>query len=132
MELQKINYVRLQAAQRLLDLSGGGVLIPAIDLRHQEDLLPVTIAERLAHPDLTDTVVVVPAVIHESDAAIDRGPKQADALIGLLLSPKVIAAYANGGNTFSCAAKFTIDMAQQQLGRPLHPLGFTRPTDIAR
>jgi hypothetical protein len=37
--------------------------------------LPITIAESLAHPDLADTAVVVPAVIHKSDAAIDSCTK---------------------------------------------------------
>src|SRR5258708_29288679 len=73
MELQEINYVCLQTSQRLLNLSGSRVLIPAIDLCHQQDLLPVTIAERLAHPDLADAAVIIPAVIHEGDTAIDCG-----------------------------------------------------------
>src|ERR1700723_3122773 len=71
MELQEINDIRLQTSQRLLNLPGSAVLIPAIDLCHQQDLLSVTIAECLAHPDLADTAVIIPAVIHECDPAID-------------------------------------------------------------
>src|SRR5882757_380877 len=85
MKLQQIDHIRLQAAQRLLNLPGSGVLISAIDLCHQEDLLPVTIAEGLAHPDLADTAVVIPAVIHEGDTAIDRAAQQLDALVWVLL-----------------------------------------------
>ena len=95
MKLQKIDHVRLQAYQRLLNLPGGGVLISAVDLCHQKDLLPVTIAKRLAHSDFADTAVVIPAVIHKSDTAINCGAKQADALIGFLMFPDAINAYAN-------------------------------------
>jgi hypothetical protein len=109
MELQEINHIRLQAPQRLLNLSGSGVLIPAIDLCRQENLLSITIAECLAHPVLADTSVVIPAVIHQSDTAIDCRAKQTDALIGVLLFPKVIAAYADCRNTFTGAAKFAIN-----------------------
>jgi hypothetical protein len=45
------------------------------DLCHQKDLLPVAIAESMAHPDLADAAVIVPAVIHEGDAAIDCASK---------------------------------------------------------
>src|SRR5271169_6377160 len=60
MELKEVDHVRLQASERLLNLPGSGVLIPSIDLCHQEDFLPVTIAERLAHSDLADAAVVIP------------------------------------------------------------------------
>jgi hypothetical protein len=93
----------------LLNLSGGGVLVSAIDLCHQEHLLPVTIAERLAHPNLADAAVVIPAVIHEGDTAIDCGSKQADALVGVLLFPDVVAAQADRRNTFARAAELPIN-----------------------
>src|SRR5579872_5423623 len=95
MELQQIDHICLQATQRLLNLSGSGVLISAIDLCHQEDLLPVTIAERLAHPDLADTAVVIPAVIHEADTAIDCAAQQMDALVRILLFSKVVTTNAD-------------------------------------
>src|ERR1700733_11037616 len=43
-ELKEIDHIRLQTSQRLLNLSGSGVLISAIDLSHQEDFLPVAVA----------------------------------------------------------------------------------------
>jgi hypothetical protein len=75
MELQEINHFGLQTSQRLLNLPGRGVLIPPIDLCHQEYLLSIAIAERLAHPYLTDAAVVIPAVVHEGDTAIDCSTK---------------------------------------------------------
>src|ERR1039458_391794 len=109
MELQQIDHICLQAAQRLLNLPGSGVLISAIDLCHQEDLLPVTIAERLPHPDLADAAVIIPAIIHEGDTVIDCGAKQTDAPNGILLFPDVVTAHADRRNPFACAAKLAIN-----------------------
>src|ERR1700756_3915252 len=109
MELQEVDHICLQTSERLLDLTGSGVLIPAIDLCHQKNLLPVTIAESLAHPDLADAVVVIPAVVHEGDAAIDCCAKQADALVRILLFSNVVTAHANYRDLLSCAAKLAIN-----------------------
>ena len=62
----------LQARSDCVDLLGGGLLRAAVDLRHQEDLLPVAVAQRLAHAHLALAVVVVPAVVQERDAVVDR------------------------------------------------------------
>src|ERR1035441_8491321 len=71
--------------------------------------LPVTIAEGLAHPHLADATVVVPAIIHKGDTAIDCSANQANALIRVLLLSKVVATQADRRNTFARAAKFAID-----------------------
>src|SRR6185312_12846944 len=42
----------------------------AVDLRHQEDALAITIFQRLSHALLARAVVVVPAVVHEVDAVV--------------------------------------------------------------
>src|SRR5262249_22774396 len=57
--------------QRLVDLPRGRSLGAAVEFGHQEDLLPVAIAQGVAHSPLRLAVDVVPAVVHESDAAID-------------------------------------------------------------
>jgi hypothetical protein len=76
--LQEIQAIGLQTPQRLVDLPRGGLLRPAVDLGHQDDLVAVAVAEGLAHADLAATVVVVPAVVHEGDAVIDGAPDNAD------------------------------------------------------
>ena len=65
------------ALQALIDLRGGGRARAAVDLGHQERALAVAVAQRAAHPDLAGAVVVVPAVVHEGDAVIDRGADDA-------------------------------------------------------
>ena len=66
--------------RRLVDLLGGGLFGAAVDLGHQEDLLAVAVAQGLAHADFADAVVIVPAVVHEGDAAVDGGADDLDAL----------------------------------------------------
>ena len=48
-------------------------LIAAVDLAHQENLISIALLrERFTHPLFTASLVVIPAVIHEGNAAIDR------------------------------------------------------------
>jgi hypothetical protein len=79
--LQQIEVVGLQAPERLVDLPRRGLPGPAVDLGHQEDLVAVAVPERLAHADLAGAAVVVPAVVHEGDAAIDGGSDDANRLL---------------------------------------------------
>src|SRR4029453_2702850 len=58
----------------------GGFARAAVDLGHQQDLRAVPVAQRLAHAQLAAAVVIVPAVVHERDAVIDRLANDADAL----------------------------------------------------
>ena len=73
--------IGLQPLERLLNLPGGGLFGPAVDLGHEEDLLAVAVAQGLAHADFAVAVVVVPAVVQKVDAAVDRGADDADALL---------------------------------------------------
>src|ERR1700691_4488684 len=67
-KLQQIDMVGLKAFQRFADLRGRSRFVAAIDLCHQECLLPVTIAQSLAHANLALTAVVIPAVVEKVDA----------------------------------------------------------------
>ena len=72
MKLHQIDAIGFQARQRVIQLVGGSILVTAIDFRHQEDFVSIAaLRQRIAHPTLTATLVVVPAVIHEVDAAVD-------------------------------------------------------------
>src|ERR1039458_5578940 len=64
--------IRLQSPQRFIDLPGRGVFRPAIEFSHQEHFLPVPVTERKPHAPLAFPIVVIPAVVHEGDAAVDR------------------------------------------------------------
>ena len=65
--------VGLQALQRLVELPQADLLVAAVraDLGHQEDLVAPAL-EGLAHPLFALAVVVLPGVVEEVDAGIDR------------------------------------------------------------
>jgi len=77
--LDQIDAVGLQAVERLVQLPRRLLLRAAVDLGHQEHLVAIPVGERLAHADLARAVVVVPGVVHERDAAIDRVTNDAKA-----------------------------------------------------
>src|SRR5579871_5631754 len=97
MVLDQVDPVSLQAPEGLVQLSSGLRLRPAIDLSHQEYLVPVPFAEGPAHPDLAGSIVVVPGVVHEVNASIDRGAYNANGerLIDMF-EPEVPTAEADG------------------------------------
>ncbi len=105
MKLQKVNVIGLQTAQGFFQLLGGGLFRAAIDLCHEESFLPVTVAQRFAHADLTLAVVVVPAVVEERDAAVESGADDADAFLLVGLHAEVVAAQAYHGNLFARVAQ---------------------------
>src|SRR5713226_9150621 len=72
-ELQEVDDVRLEPSERLLDLPGGRRPRLPVDLGHQEGSLPVAVPEGLPHSDLAPPVVVVPGVVEEIEARVDRG-----------------------------------------------------------
>ena len=96
--LHQVHLVRLQPLQRFVDLLRGGGLGAAVELGHQEHLLAVTVAQSLAHPDLALAVHVIPAVVHERDAAVDGRTDQPHRLLLVLGNADVVAAHADGGD----------------------------------
>ena len=58
--LDQVDAVRFQSFERFIDLLRSLLLGAAVDLGHQENSIPITFLEGLAHPDLTLTLVVVP------------------------------------------------------------------------
>ena len=58
--LDQVKMVGLQALQRFIDLFGRFFFGAAIELRHQENFLPVAILQRFAHADFALAFVVVP------------------------------------------------------------------------
>src|ERR1700690_2196761 len=91
MELEQINSIRLQPAQRFIELGYGGSFGSAIDLGHQKGLLAITVTQRLAHANLALSAVVIPAVVEKIDAFVNPCPDNADALFDVTLSGKVVA-----------------------------------------
>ena len=71
--------------------------------------MPITVAQRVTHPGLAGAAVIVPAVIHEIDAAIDRTAHDAEAQLFIhVLEAKMPAAEANRRDLLSRAAEDSI------------------------
>src|SRR5437867_8496910 len=75
--LNEIDPIGLQSPQRFVELPRRLSLRAPVDLRHQEHLVTVSVAQRLPRADLALPLVVVPRVVHEVDAAIDGGAHDA-------------------------------------------------------
>ena len=73
MDLDQIEMTGLEPLQALIDLLPGDQPGVGVDLGHQEDLLAVAVAQCLAHQHLGVAARVVPAIVHEGDAIVDRG-----------------------------------------------------------
>src|SRR6185437_15606336 len=97
-KLQQVDMISLKPAKRFVDLICGGLGIAAVDLRHQESLLPIAIAESLAHADLAFSAVVIPAIIEEVDAFVESRSDNADALVLIALIPNVVTAESDRGD----------------------------------
>src|SRR5580692_788784 len=107
-ELEEIDSVSLKAPQRVVDLIGSSGLGASVDLGHEESLLAVTIAQRVAHADFTLTAIVIPAVVEKIDALIETGANDANAFLGICLFAKMIAPKANERDFLSAAAQRSI------------------------
>jgi hypothetical protein len=107
--LDQVDAVGLEATQGFFQLSYGLSFRPAVDFGHQEGFVPVTVAERVTHPGLAGAAVVVPAVVHEIDAAIDRAAHDAEAQLFIhALEAKVPASKAKRRDLLSRAAEDSI------------------------
>src|SRR5215510_3931902 len=76
--LDQVDVVCLQTPQRLIELFRCLLLCTTVDLGHKKGSFAITIAQCLAHAPFTGAVVVIPTVVHEVDAAINRGTDQAN------------------------------------------------------
>src|SRR5438034_2558466 len=86
-------------------MSGRRPRLP-IHLGHQESSLAVPVPEGLSHLDLAPPLIVVPGVVEEIDARIDRGADDADALrLREVRLAKVEPAEADRGDPLACAAE---------------------------
>jgi hypothetical protein len=127
-ELQQVDHVGLQPPEGLVELLGGGLPGPAVDLGHQEDLLAVAVAQGLAHADFAAAVVIVPAVVHEGDAGVDGGADDLDAVLLVLLPADMVAAQADDRHLLPGPAQRAIaHVAADRLLGPLQVARIGRP-----
>jgi len=104
--LHEIDAIGLQSFERLVELPRRFRVRSPVDLRHQKDLPPVAVLERLPHADLARPVVVVPAVVQEVDATVDGRSNDPEA--EMLVDPfqsEMPASKADRGDSFSCPAQ---------------------------
>src|SRR6266446_1364476 len=101
MELHQINAIRLQSPQGFVDLAGGDLPGSAVDLGHEEDFLPVAITQRLPHADFAGATIIIPAVVHEGDPAVNGAADNRYALHFVSLFADVIPAQADGRDLLS-------------------------------
>src|SRR5208283_4858343 len=97
-ELHQVDAIGLQPLQALIDLLRRAGPAVAVDFGHQEDLVAIAIAQCRPHPALALAGVIVPAVVHEVDAAIDGGTNDADRFLRILRHRHVVAAQTHDGN----------------------------------
>ena len=71
-DLHEVDAIGAQALERLLELALGRSGGAAVELRHEKDAVAVSVRERLAHAALALAAVVVPAVVEERHAMVDR------------------------------------------------------------
>ena len=107
-ELQQVEMIGLQSFEGLFNLLGGGGFGTPVNLGHQENFLPVAVLQCPAHALLADSVVVVPAVVHERNAPINRGMNQPDAFSGVFLLADVEAAHADQRDLLAGASEFAV------------------------
>src|ERR1700680_318917 len=106
MMLHQIDVVGLKPFQTGFDLLLGNLFSAAINLCHEKNLLTISIFQGLSHPYFTLAFVVVPAIVHERNSAIDSGADQADALVlGEPMVPNMISTHSNGRDTLSGASE---------------------------
>src|SRR4029453_12656700 len=80
-----------------------------VELRHQKHSLAVPVAQRVPHASLALAVVIIPAVVHEVDAAVDGASNDADAFGRVLGPADVVSAEADGRDFLAGSPKDSID-----------------------
>src|SRR6266850_3743843 len=104
--LHEIDAIGLQPRERLVELPRRFRVRSPVDLGHQKDLPPVAIPECLSHSGLARTVVVVPAVVQEVDATVDRRSNDPEAkLLVDAFQSEMPASKTDRGDAFSCPAQ---------------------------
>src|SRR5439155_9354302 len=116
MELHQVDAIRVQPLQRFVDLPGGGLPGPAVNLRHEEYFLTIAVAQSPPHADFAGAAIVIPAVVHEGEPPIDGAPDNRYALRFVSLLADVIPTQADGRD-------FLSSLSQSALGHSLLTLG---------
>jgi hypothetical protein len=93
------------------DLPGSCRLGATVELGHQKNFLPIPVAQGAPHALFAFAIVVVPAIVHEGDAVVDRSANDADTLLRVGLYPDVKAAQTNRRDSLAGLAQDPVDHA---------------------
>src|SRR5262245_17033633 len=76
--LHQVDVIRLQPPQGFIELACCFLPRATVDLRHHERTIAISVAQRFADADLTRALPVVPGIVDERDALVDRLPDDAN------------------------------------------------------
>src|SRR3989454_8769359 len=116
MELHQINAIRVQPLQRFVDLPGGGLPGPAVNLRHEEDSLAIAVTQRPPHADFAGAAIIIPAVVHEGDPPVNGAADNRYTLRFVSLFADVIPTQADGRDFLSCPPQSALGHSFLSLG----------------
>jgi hypothetical protein len=89
--LNEIDDVGLEPLEAPRELFVRGVLGAPVELGHEEGPCAVAVAQGLVHPERATAIVVVPTVVEEGDAVVDRHLHHANAVSLALRAANVVA-----------------------------------------
>src|SRR5258705_2308716 len=115
-ELQKIDAIGLQAAQRLADLARCRSFGAPVDLGHEKCFLPIAVAQSVAHAYFALAAIVVPAVVEKIDSLIQPAADNSYTFSGIGLLAKMIATEADDRD-------FLTAVAQRSIGNTISGFG---------
>src|ERR1051325_955470 len=97
--------VCLQTPQRFFELAERRLAVASMraHLGHEKDLMPSSAFERASEQLFAASLAILPGVIHEGDAAVNRFVHDADGLAHALDRPQMIAAQAQRRDLLPCA-----------------------------
>src|SRR4051812_6072381 len=79
-ELHEIDVVGLEALERFINLPGSRGFFTPVDLGHEKHFVAIAVAQPFPHAHFAAAVMIIPAIIHERDAAVDGRAEYSDAL----------------------------------------------------
>ena len=117
--LDEVDVVGAHPLERRVDLLGGLFLGAPVHLGHEEHLVAIaSLLERHPHPELAAALVVVPAIVHEGDAAIDGLVNQPHGvLVGQHPFADMEAAHPDGGDPLARSAQGPVEHFAAHLSR---------------
>ena len=105
MKLPEVEVIGTQAAEAVVEAPLRALVVPLAVLRHEERLRAAAVGQRAPHHLFRPAVVVVPAVVEEGQAFVDRGVHDANGLGRVFDRPDVPAAQAENRHSLSRTAE---------------------------